>query len=87
MTGVTAAGLLGFLSTNGIPLRMRGIAQPVAVYGLFAFWRIAAMSIPMPLGNAAHSGPVFLPWHRIYTIRLEQRLQRVLGQQEFGLLI
>jgi tyrosinase len=35
--------------------------------------------------NAAHSGPVFLPWHRMYLRRFERELQRVLDDDTFGL--
>ena len=37
--------------------------------------------------NAAHMGPVFLPWHRWYLLVLEANMQRVLGvsRDDFGL--
>jgi tyrosinase len=35
--------------------------------------------------NAAHRGPVFLPWHRFMLILLELQLQRVLSDPDFGL--
>jgi tyrosinase len=35
--------------------------------------------------NAAHSGPVFLPWHRFMLVLLEFQFQRVLADDEFGL--
>ena len=35
--------------------------------------------------NAAHRGPVFLPWHREFLRRFEQDLQRVSGNQSLGL--
>ncbi len=35
--------------------------------------------------NAAHSGPAFLPWHRWMLILLENHLQRVLNDSNFGL--
>ncbi len=63
----------------------RGINQEVSTYDLFVFWHVVAMAIPLPPGNAAHSGPIFLPWHRIYLLRLEQNLQRVLDDPDFGL--
>lgn len=85
MTDITAADLLGFLRTNGIPLPMSGIDQSMSVYDLFVFWHVAAMMIRVPPGNAAHSAPVFLPWHRMYLLRLEQQLQRVLGDDDFAL--
>ncbi len=33
--------------------------------------------------NAAHSGPIFLPWHRYMLIRLEDHLRRVLDDDKF----
>ena len=35
--------------------------------------------------NRAHGGPIFLPWHRMYLLRLEQQLQRVSGNADAGL--
>jgi tyrosinase len=35
--------------------------------------------------NRAHGGPIFLPWHRLFLLRLEQRLQTVLGDTDFAL--
>lgn len=35
--------------------------------------------------NAAHGGPVFLPWHRYYLLVLEGHIQRVLSDRSFGL--
>lgn len=85
MPGVTAGDINQFLQRNSIPLAMQGLNQPLSTYDLFVFWHIVAMSIPMPPGNGAHSGPVFLPWHRMYLIRLEEAIQRVLGDNDFGL--
>lgn len=36
--------------------------------------------------NAAHNGPIFLPWHRHYMLILEQRLQTVLDDDGFDML-
>ena len=83
--GLRAGDLAQFLVRNGIPLSMRGIDQDVSTYDLFVFWHVVAMSLAIFPGNAAHSGPIFLPWHRMYLIRLEQELQRVLGDPDFGL--
>ena len=85
MSGVTALDVFNFLQNNNIPLPMQGINQELSTYDLFVLWHVVAMSLPMPPGNAAHSGPVFLPWHRMYLIRLEEQLQRVLGNADFGL--
>lgn len=85
MPGITAADVSQFLQRNSIPLPMQGINQQLSTYDLFVLWHAVAMSIPLPPGNGAHSGPVFLPWHRMYLIRLEQELQRVLRDDSFGL--
>lgn len=69
----------------GIP----GPATPVSTYDLFVAWHHIAMFTftPPTQGdrNAAHRGPVFLPWHRFMLILLEMHLQRVLGAPDFGL--
>lgn len=69
-----------------------GIPAPVvelSTYDLFVLWHTWAMSVFTPPDegdrNAAHRGPVFLPWHRFMMILLEQQLQRVLGNADFGL--
>jgi tyrosinase len=71
----------------GIP----GPANPVRTYDLFVIWHILTMNTAVPPGgdpntrNAAHRGPVFLPWHRIMLRWLEIHLQRVLSDPQFGL--
>jgi tyrosinase len=69
----------------GIP----GAAVQVSTYDLFVTWHHLAMETftPPTQGdrNAAHRGPVFLPWHRFMLILLELQLQRVLGDDGFGL--
>lgn len=69
-----------------------GIPEPVielSTYDLFVLWHTWAMSVFTPPSegdrNAAHRGPVFLPWHRFMLILLEAQLQRVLGKPDFGL--
>lgn len=61
----------------------------ISTYDLFVLWHYAAMSTATPSGhpmrNAAHSGPIFLPWHRFMLIILELQLQRVLNDSDFGL--
>jgi tyrosinase len=62
----------------------------LGTYDAFAVWHYTAMHKPTPPGhaggrNAAHKGPVFLPWHRFFLIVLEQNLQRVLGDSSFGI--
>lgn len=85
MTDVTAQDVFQFLTNNGIPLGMQGIQQPLSMYDLFVLWHVVAMRIAIPPGNAAHGGPIFLPWHRMYLIRLEQQLQFALNDPDFGL--
>lgn len=84
-SGIMASDLAGFLTRNNIPLPMRGAEQELSVYDIFVFWHIVAMSIGYSVGNAAHSGPIFLPWHRMYLIRLEEALQNLLDEPDFGL--
>lgn len=68
-----------------------GPSQPVSTYDLFVIWHVNAMMTPTPANgnpegrNAAHRGPVFFPWHRFMLRQLELNLQRVLGDQNFGL--
>ena len=64
---------------------MQGINQNITTYDLFVFWHVLAMGVALPPGNAAHTAPIFLPWHRMLLIRLEEQLQRVLGDDEFAL--
>src|SRR5512132_1093469 len=69
----------------GIP----GPEVQVSTYDLFVWWHHVAMDTftPPTQGdrNAAHRGPVFLPWHRFMLIVLELQLQRVLGDEDAGL--
>jgi tyrosinase len=85
MRGITAQDVFQFLQDNSIPLPMQRINQQLSTYDLFVLWHVVAMSIPIPPGNAAHSAPIFLPWHRLYLIRLEEEIQRVLGDNTVGL--
>lgn len=61
----------------------------LALYDFFVFWHHRAMMLHTPPTqrdrNAAHSGPVFLPWHRYMLLRLEGFLQEALDDQEFRL--
>jgi len=72
-------------SSLGIP----GPSRPVSTYDLFVVWHHVAMSTftPPTQGdrNAAHRGPVFLPWHRFMLLQLEMNLQRVLADASYGL--
>jgi tyrosinase len=70
-------------------LGIAGPSQKVSTYDLFVVWHVRAMMTPTPSNqtqrNAAHSGPVFLPWHRFMLRQLELNLQRVLSNANFGL--
>jgi tyrosinase len=72
-------------SSLGIP----GPSVPVSTYDLFVIWHHVAMNTftPPTQGdrNAAHRGPVFLPWHRFMLLQLEMNLQRVLNDATVGL--
>ena len=84
-SGVRAQGLVDFINQNQIPVRMAGRDQELSRYDIFVFWHVVAMSIQLSVGNAAHSGPIFLLWHRMYLIRLEEACQGILGDDTFGL--
>lgn len=73
-------------SQLGIP-RVGGAPDtPLPTWDLFVLWHWHAMSTPTGGGrNAAHRGPVFLPWHRWFMLELEGQMQRVLGDPNFGL--
>jgi tyrosinase len=65
-----------------------GASVPLTTWDLFVLWHYFTMNTPTPPGssrNAAHRGPVFLPWHRWMLLLLESQLQRVLGDPDFGL--
>jgi tyrosinase len=78
-----------FLGTTTADLGIAGAARDVSTYDLFTVWHHLAMGrlTPPTQGdrNAAHSGPVFLPWHRLMLLLLELQMQRVLGDDEVGL--
>jgi tyrosinase len=63
--------------------------RPLSTWDLFVIWHVWAMQQLSADGrrNAAHMGPVFLPWHRWYLLVLEANMQRVLGvaRDDFGL--
>lgn len=87
--GVTAleAEASGFRPSDlGIP-RAAGVDDaPLSTWDLFVLWHWHAMTTATGGGrNAAHRGPVFLPWHRWFLLELEAQLQRVLGDPDLGL--
>ncbi len=63
-------------------------SQPLSTYDLFVLWHYVTMMTSTPPGggrNAAHQGPVFLPWHRLMLMLLEANIARLLGRPTFGL--
>lgn len=78
-----------FLGPTTADLGIAGPARQVSTYDLFIVWHHLAMGRMTPPTqadrNAAHSGPVFLPWHRLMLLLVELQLQRVLGDDEVGL--
>lgn len=62
--------------------------QPqLSIYDSFVEWHLKSMMTFTPVGqndrNAAHSGPVFLPWHRYFLLRLESLLRETLNDPDF----
>ena len=62
--------------------------RELSTWDLFIVWHVWAMQQISVDGrrNAAHMGPVFLPWHRWYLLVLEAQMRRVLGvgPDDFG---
>lgn len=53
-----------------------------SIYDEYVLWHSLATvrsdpSEPRGFRNAAHGGPVFLPWHRYYLYRFERQLQKI----------
>lgn len=64
--------------------------QPgLSLYDFFVFWHHRSMMLLTPpsqnVRNAAHSGPVFLPWHRYMLLMLEFFMRDTLGDDDFRL--
>lgn len=78
-----------FLGPTTADLGIPGQPGQISTYDLFTVWHQLAMGRMTPPDqadrNAAHSGPVFLPWHRLMLLLLELQMQRVLGDDEAGL--
>ena len=78
-----------FLGPTTADVGIPGQARQVSTYDLFVAWHHIAMNQFTPPSqqdrNAAHRGPVFLPWHRSMLILLEVQIQRVLNDASVGL--
>ncbi len=87
MSGLTSTDVDRILSPQIPGWSMRGAEVELSWWDLFSLWHYATMQIPTEgrRSNRAHGGPVFLPWHRLYLIRLEEVLQTVLDDPDFGL--
>lgn len=88
-TGMTASDLLRFLRPRLPWFLIQGEDQELSIWDLFVVWHYVAMQmvgLPLaPLRNLAHGGPIFLPWHRMYLIRLEELIQTVTGDADAAL--
>lgn len=89
LTGVTARQADTVLRpvVPGWQLRTDDPERELSTWDLFVLWHYVAMNLPTAGrgANRAHGGPIFLPWHRLFLLRLEQELQRVLDRADFGL--
>lgn len=61
----------------------------LSLYDFIVFWHHRAMMLSTPPNNprrnAAHSGPVFLPWHRYMLLRFENLLGEAIDDPDFNL--
>jgi tyrosinase len=89
LTSVTARSAGQVLARVNHGFRKHGIALLLSVWDLIVIWHWASMQLVTSpravMRNLAHGGPVFLPWHRLYLLRLEQQLQRHSGDTDAGL--
>lgn len=78
-----------FLGPTTRDFGIAGASTPVSTWDLFVIWHHVAMTTFTPASqtdrNAAHRGPVFLPWHRWMMVLLEFQFQRLLGDPNFGI--
>ena len=84
-SGVTAVDVFRFLQANFPNISMFGRQQNLSWYDVFVLWHLLAMANVLAVGNAAHGGPIFLPWHRLYLIRLEEAIQTLTNDPDFAL--
>ena len=68
-------------------LKAQRFNDNLSVYDLFVYWHSITMMTNSPSQNgalpdrrnAAHNGPIFLPWHRFYLAVFEQQLRGIPG--------
>jgi len=77
----------GCLALKAEPLNQ---SSSVSTYDYFAWWHQRAMNRFTPndasnpwLRNAAHGGPSFGPWHRLFLLVFEFEMRRVLQDDDF----
>lgn len=89
LTSVTTRSASQVLGRTLPGFRIRGIDQRLSVWDLFVIWHWTAMQLGtspnVAMRNFAHGGPIFLPWHRMFLLRMEQQLQRQSGEPDAGL--
>ena len=77
-----------FAGPTSADFGLPGPTTPLNTYDLFVVWHHVTMNTLTPPNqadrNAAHRGPIFLPWHRYLLIVFEVQLQRVLNDPAFG---
>jgi len=67
-----------FTGVTTVSLGIAGPSRPVSTWDRFVAWHSAVMGI-------AHSRPIFASWHRLMLRTLEQLMQQVLNDTNFGL--
>jgi len=89
LTEVTARSASQVLARVLPGFRLRGLDQRLSVWDLFVLWHWTSMQLtttpPARMRNLAHGGPVFLPWHRMFLLRMEEQLQRHSADADAGL--
>lgn len=87
-TGVTGAQADSWLRDQVPGWQLRGDETvELSWWDWFSLWHFTTMRLATTgqASNRAHGGPIFLPWHRLFLLRLEEVLQIFLGDPEFGL--
>ena len=88
-SGYTTSQINQILGRSIPGFRLYGVDQALTTWDLFVLWHFVAMQMSSaparPMRNRAHGGPIFLPWHRLFLLRLEQQIQRITGDPEAAL--